>query len=84
MMPSNNVGISGTIAAGLEAYKQGSEKMQRASQELSQHTSNGSGQTASINRAALDTISADLQAQSGAKVISRSNDMLGSIIDTFA
>jgi hypothetical protein len=84
MTINNNANLRDSFSLGAEAYRQGSETLSRSSQELADSARQGNGQLNSINKAAVNMVSGELQAQAGAKVMSRANDMIGSIIDTFA
>lgn len=69
------------LYSGLEGYQNGSRQMSDASQNLA---SGQNRQNLDINKAAIDLVSGSLQAQASADVISKSDSMLGTIIDTFA
>lgn len=83
MIETGNTNIQSAIQLGLQAYKQGSESMNNASRELASGLGEGK-RNVDLNRAAVDLVSGSLQAQAAAQTISRADEMLGTIIDTFA
>lgn len=76
----NNVDYTAQAAiySGLAGYHSGSSTMQDASRNIAR------GKNTDINQSAVNLISGQTQAEASANVIKRADEMLGTIIDTFA
>lgn len=72
--------LSGALASGFQGYQQGSSLVRDASANLAQ----ANRQQIDINRAAVDLVAGQTQAEAAAVVIKRADGMIGTIIDTFA
>ncbi len=72
--------MSSALSMGLEAYQRASNSLQDASSNLLHQQARG----ANINHSAVTLVSAPIAAEAGANVIKRADDMLGTIIDTYA
>lgn len=83
MVQQTNGNMQSVLYSGLQGFKQGSDSMASASRELASGLGDGK-RSVDTNRAAVDLTSGTLQVQASAEVMSRSDGMLGTLIDTFA
>lgn len=78
---SNNA--SSVLHTGLQGYQNGAAQVTEAAQEIAT-AHHGAENGTSITSSAVDLMSGSLQAQASAKVIAKSDDMIGTLLDTFA
>ncbi|MBF7074410.1 hypothetical protein ISG33_13470 [Glaciecola sp. MH2013] len=88
--------ISSALYAGVQGFNQGAEQVQQASLDIASSNTrqqNAAQQNAggesnrlapNLNTSAVEIISGSNQAEASAKVIKAADEMLGTIIDTFA
>ena len=90
--------ISSALYNGVQGYNQGAEQVQQASLDIASSSArqkegaananaqqnSGQAQQTNINTSAVELISGTNQAEASAKVIKAADEMLGTIIDTFA
>ena len=72
-------GSQSALQLGLQGYQQGEAKVAQAASDIATRP-----QQTSLNDSVLDLSVGSLQAQASANVIKRSDEMLGSLIDTLA
>ena len=89
---ANQSDLASAMQSGVQGYKNGSRIINDAAIDIANGSTNNaltsnrqfSGDSQTINQAAVSLIQGDLQAQASAKVISRVDGMIGTIIDTYA
>ncbi len=81
----NQNGLAGAMQSGMEAYRNGSKQVTQESIDIANGNRQGSlANQSDINQSSVALITGELQAEVGANVISRVDDMIGTIIDTYA
>jgi flagellar basal body rod protein FlgG len=76
--------LSSAFYAGVQGYNQGAEQVREATIDLSTANNPNRERPVNINQNAVELISGNLQAEASAKVIRSADEMLGTIIDTYA
>lgn len=76
--------LSSALYSGVQGYNQGAEQVRQAAVDLSSANNPNREKPININQSAVELISGNLQAEASARVIKTADEILGTIIDTFA